>query len=130
MKGHGQKLTAKQEALIAALLTEPTYSAAAAKAGISEATVSRWLHLPAFRAVYRQARQMLVERAVGRIQAATGQAVETLVAVAKDGAKDADRVRAAVALLDHAFRGLTEADTLHGEGESADASPMDTADVV
>src|SRR5262245_18266436 len=33
--GHGQKLTSRQEAVIAALLTEPTYAAAAAKAGVS-----------------------------------------------------------------------------------------------
>jgi hypothetical protein len=39
------KLTRKQEALIAALLTEPTHAAAAAKAGVSEATLHRWLHL-------------------------------------------------------------------------------------
>ncbi len=41
MKGHGQKLTRKQEALIAALLTEPTHAAAAARAGVSEATLHR-----------------------------------------------------------------------------------------
>src|SRR5437773_2145081 len=35
IRGHGQKFTRKQEALIAALLTEPTYAAAAAKAGVS-----------------------------------------------------------------------------------------------
>ena len=42
-KGHGQKLTSKQEALIAALLTEPTYAVAAAKAGVAESTLYRWL---------------------------------------------------------------------------------------
>src|SRR5215468_4350724 len=107
-----RKLGRKQEALIAALLTEPTHAAAAAKAGVSEATLHRWLHLPDFQSAYRQARRELVEGAVGRIQAATGQAVDTLLAVAKDGAKDSDRVRAAMALLDHAFRGLTDADAL------------------
>ena len=130
MKGHGQKLIRKQEALIAALLTEPTHAAAAATAGVSEATLHRWLRLPEFQAAYRRARRELVEAAVGRIQAATGQAVDTLLAVAKGGAKDGDRVRAAVALLDHAFRGLTDADALHGDREAEDASPMDTADVV
>src|SRR5262249_60295867 len=104
MRGHGQKLTRKQEALIAALLTEPTHAAAATKAGISEATLHRWLNRPAVRAAYRRARRELVEGAIGRIQAATGQAVDTLLAVAKDGAKDSDRGRPAVALLDHAWR--------------------------
>ena len=125
-----RKLGRKQEALIASLLTEPTHAAAAAQAGVSEATVQRWLHLPGFQAAYRQARRQLVEAAVGRIQAATGQAVDTLLAVAKGGAKDADRVRAAVALLDHALRGLTAADALHGAREAGGDAPMGTAEVV
>jgi hypothetical protein len=50
--------------------------------------------------------------------------------VAQSGAKDSDRVRAAVALLDHAFRGLAEADALHGEPDTGDATSMGTADVV
>jgi hypothetical protein len=37
-------------------------------------------------------------------------------------------VRAAVALLDHAFRGLTGADALYGD--PPDAAPLGTADVV
>jgi hypothetical protein len=130
MSGHGEKMSRRQEAAIAALLCEPTHAAAAAKAGIGEATLRRWLRLPAFAAAYRAARRELVEAAVGRIQAATGQAVDTLLDVAKDGAKDGDRVRAAVALLDHALRGLADADTLHGGRGAGDASPMDTADVV
>jgi hypothetical protein len=39
------KLSRKQEALIAALRTEPT-DAAASKAGGNEAVAHRWLHLP------------------------------------------------------------------------------------
>src|SRR5262249_28895333 len=79
---------------------------------------------------YRHARRELVEGAVGRIQAATGQAVDTLLAVAQSGAKDGDRVRAAVALLDYSIRSLTDADSLHGPADSDDRSPMGTADVV
>jgi hypothetical protein len=112
VEGHGQKLTSKQEALIAALLTEPTYAAAAAKAGVGQTTLYRWLHLPAFRAAYRRARRELVETAVGRIQAATRQAVATLLDVARQGRRDGDRVRAAIALLDHACKGLADADEL------------------
>ena len=126
----GTKLTRKQEALIAALLTESTHAAAAAKAGVSEATLHRWLHLPGFQDAYRGARRQLVEGAIGRIQAATGTAVDTLLTVARGGAKDSDRVRAAGLLLEHALRGLTDADALHGEQGTADASPMDTGDVV
>ena len=83
VRGHGQKLTRKQEALIAALLTEPTYAAATAKAGVGEATLYRWLQLPAFRAAYDEARRELVKSAIGRMQAGTGQAVETLLKVAR-----------------------------------------------
>jgi hypothetical protein len=125
-----RKLDHKKEALIAGLLTEATIAAAAAKAGVSEATATRWLRLPEFRAAYRRARRELVEHAVGRIQAATGQAVETLVTVARNGPRDGDRVRASVALLDFAFRGPTEADAADGTPEPGDAVPMGTADVV
>jgi hypothetical protein len=93
------------------LITEPT-QAAAAKAGVSEATVQRWLRRPGFCSAYRAARRQLVEGAVGRLQAATGQAVDTLLAVAKEGAKDSDRVPAATALLGHALRGLMDANAL------------------
>ncbi|MBX7166856.1 MAG: hypothetical protein K1X74_11050 [Pirellulales bacterium] len=128
--GHGQKLTNKQEALIAALLTEPTYAAAAAKAGVSETTLYRWLHRSDFRSAYRTARREMVESAIGRLQAATGQAVETLVVVARQGRRDCDRVRAAVALLEHAMRGLAEGDLLRREGEITDATPMGGDDVI
>jgi len=131
MIGHGEKLSRRQEAAIAALLTEPTLAAAAKSAGIGEATLRRWLRLPAFLAAYRKARRELVESAVGRVQAATGQAVDSLLEVARHGKRDGDRVRAAVALLDHAFRGVREADALHGDPTTpGDASPMGTADVV
>jgi transposase-like protein len=134
MRGHGQKLTRKQEALIAALLSEPTQAAAARKAGVSEATMYRWLHQPSFQAGYRQARRDLIEHAVGRMQAVTGQAVDTLLAVAQSGRKDSDRVRAAVALLEHALRGLEHADALHNGHPTPEAdAPLaieGTGDVV
>jgi hypothetical protein len=128
------KLTAKQESLIAALLTEPTFKVAAAKAAIHETTLYRWLKRPDFRTAYRQARRELVEAAVGRIQAASGQAVETLLHVARHGKRESDRLRAAALLLEHALRGLAEADTLHGRPEANVATPdlaaMGTGDVV
>src|SRR5579872_3498854 len=97
----GSKIDRKQEVAIAALLSERTQADAAAKVGIGEATLQRWLLDPAFAAAYRAARRAAVENAVARLQAVTGQAVDTLLAVATNGARDSDRVRAAVALLDH-----------------------------
>lgn len=130
MNGHGEKLSRKQEQAIAALLESRTVEAAAKAAGVSCSTLKRWLRLPGFRAAYRHARRELVEGAIGRIQAATGQAVDTLVSVAKSGAKEGDRVRASVALLDHALRGLADADALHGDADSGPTGLMDTSDVV
>ena len=39
-------------------------------------------------------------------------------------------MRAAIALLDHANRGLAAADLLHGEQETGEQPPLDSADVV
>jgi hypothetical protein len=116
--------------LLAALLTEPTYAAAASKAGVSLPTLYRWKRLPAFQAAYRQARREMVDAAMGPAQAATGNAVETLVTVACQGRRDGDRVRAAIALLEHANRGLADAGVLHGEEAVADPGPMDTTELV
>jgi hypothetical protein len=131
MSGHGEKLTRKQEQAIAALLESATLEEAAQKAGVRYAALKRWQKVPAFADACRRTRRELLDAAVGRIQAATGTAVDTLLAVAKNGAKDGDRVRAAVALLEHAHRGLSDADALHGDRKAADAAPIrDTADVV
>jgi hypothetical protein len=129
-RGHGDKLDRLQEQALVALLEKPTIGEAAAAVGVNEKTLRAWLKDSTFAAAYRQTRRELVETAVGRIQAATGTAVDTLLAVAKSGAKDSDRVRAAIALLDHAFRGLTDADALDSERGGGDPSPMGTADVV
>jgi hypothetical protein len=97
---------------------------------VGETTLYRWLQLPAFRAAYRRARREIVNSAIVRVQAGTGQAVETLLTVAREGRRDSDRVRAAIALLEHALRGLSDADALHGEQESVTDTPMSTSDVV
>jgi hypothetical protein len=125
MSGHGEKLSRRQEAVIAALLGEPTHAAAAAKAGIGEATLRRWMKLPRFSAAYRLARRDLVRGAIERLQASVGHAVDALSSVAQHGNKNSDRVRAAVAILNHAFL----APDLR-EGEPADSRRIEgTADV-
>jgi len=78
MIGHGEKLSRKQETAIAALLSAPSIKAAAIEAGIGEATLWRWLQLPDFQTAYRAARRSVIERAVSELQAAAGEAVETL----------------------------------------------------
>src|SRR5438132_9939660 len=97
---------------------------------VGETTLYRWLQLPGFRAAYRQARRELVDGAIGRIQAGTGVAVEALLEVARHGRRDGDRVRAAAILLDHALRGLAEAQVLNGEQPTGEAAPMTSGDLV
>ena len=128
LRGHGQKLTNKQELLIAAMLSESTYSAAAVKAGVPERTLYRWLQLPGFRETYRQARRQLLDSMIGRMQAAAGQAVSTLIEITVKGRRDGDRVRAAVAILMYSERMLAGDDLPIGLPN--DGGPMDTSEVV
>ncbi len=67
---------------------------------------------------------------MGRIQAATGQAVDTLVAVASLGRRDSDRVRAAVALLEQSFRGLSEADLVESQAAVSGSAAMGADEVI
>jgi len=127
VKGHGQKFTRKHEALIAALLTEPTYGKAAAKAGIGEATLYRWLELPEFLAAYQRTCRMMVEAPFARLQATVGQAVDSLADVVRNARRDSDRARASIAVLDFAW---TKGDGMQSTPRQADAAPLGTADVV
>jgi hypothetical protein len=105
------KFDGKAEPLIAALLTESSHAAAAAKVGLSEATVQRWLKDPAFLDQYRVARRRCVEGAVGRLQQAAGEAVDTLRRNLSCGAPAAE-LRAAATVLEYSVRGLEIADLL------------------
>jgi hypothetical protein len=84
MKGHGEKLTRKQEALMSALLLVPTLADAARPAGIGEVTAWRWLKDPSFQTAYREARRAVVQHAITQMQRATGEAVATLRSVMQD----------------------------------------------
>jgi hypothetical protein len=98
------KLRRKGQAAIAALLTEPTHAAAAAKAGISEATLHRWLRRPRFLRSYRAARRRVVELAVSHLQQGSVEAVDALRRGLKCGNPLAE-IRAAQLVLEQAFRG-------------------------
>lgn len=107
MKGHGTKLTRKQEQAIAALLTCQTIAAAANTAGIGEATLFRWLQLDDFQKAYRSARWQAVSQAITQIQSATSGAVATLCEIAGDrNAPATTRVTAAKSILDLALKAI------------------------
>jgi hypothetical protein len=109
MAGHGEKKERLTEQAVAALLTQPTIVAAAAAVGIDEATLRGWLKDAAFVAAYRAARRQVVEQALGVLQGRASDATATLARNLTCG-KAGDEIRAAVALLDFAVRGVELAD--------------------
>jgi hypothetical protein len=105
----GDRLTRKQEAAIAALLTEPTIACAAARAGVSVRALKGWMTLPAFDAEYRAARRAVLERTINGLVRATGRALATLERAMGCGLPGVE-VRAAVAVLDQSREGLVMLD--------------------
>jgi DNA-binding MurR/RpiR family transcriptional regulator len=94
-------LTAKQQRAIESLLREPTVQAAAEAAGVSKATIFRWLACPGFSAAYREARGRLLESTLTALQAASTDAVTCLREVINDKAAQVSaRVSAAKTVLE------------------------------
>lgn len=109
MKGHGEKLTRKQEQAIAALLTAPSIRQAAATAGIAERTLRTWLALPSFTSAYRRVRQQIVEQAVSRLQNVTGRAVDILADLLKLPFPKV-KLATAKAILDYSLKAVEHTD--------------------
>ena len=98
-------LTHKQEQAIAALLAQPTIKAAAVAAGISEATMWRWLQQNEFHTAFMQARRESVRHAVARLQSTVGDAVDTLAKIMKNAkAPYSARVTAARAVIEYSLK--------------------------
>ena len=74
----------KREAAVSALLSEPTIGAAAAKVGICERTLLRWLQDPAFREAYHAAQKRLVEAAINVLRHAGVTFANTVLLVSED----------------------------------------------
>jgi DNA-binding MurR/RpiR family transcriptional regulator len=105
--GNAGKRSQREDAALAALLSELTIAEAATKAGISESTLLRWLRDPTFQGRYREARRQVVEQAIVGLQQAAGDAVTVLSAIAGDATQPAGaRVSAARTILDQSFRSL------------------------
>ena len=134
MVGHGQKLGRKQEAAIAALLSQRTVEDAARVAGVGARTLFRWMESPEFREAYLQARRQAFGQSSARLQQATGAAVSVILTLMLDGnAPAASRIRAAHAVLDLAAKALEIEDIevrlrLLEEAQSADKSERDVRD--
>lgn len=106
MSGSDKKLTAKQEAFLATLLTVPTLAQAARRAKISEPTARRWLAQPAVRAAWLDMRRQVIDQAMTIAQIATRAAVTTLLDCLKPTYAAGVRVRAATTILDTAMRAV------------------------
>jgi hypothetical protein len=76
--GHGEKFGRKLEKAIAALLSETTVEAAAAKVAVAYSTLRGWMRDPEFQEAYRQARAEILERTVARLLVLSGKALDAL----------------------------------------------------
>jgi hypothetical protein len=100
-------LNAKQQRAVFALLAAPSIVEAARQAGVSEATLHRWLQLPAFREAYAAARQQLAQHALSGLQQAMRTATATLESVmGNKKVAAATRVFAAKVVLETSLRAL------------------------
>lgn len=104
MKPLEQKLNAKQERALVALLDCGEIKEAAETAGITKVTLWRWLQSPEFQSRYRAARRQLVETAIAQLQSDCTIAVRVLREVAEDEeAPASSRVAAAKTILEQSI---------------------------
>jgi len=107
MKPLEQKLNAKQERALVALLDCGEIKEAAETAGITKVTLWRWLQLSAFQSRYRAARRQLVETAIAQLQSDCTIAVRVLREVAEDRAAPASsRVAAARTIIEQSISAI------------------------
>ena len=93
-------LRGRQAKAIPALLAKPTLGAAARAAGVGERTLRRWLSDDAgFMAAYREDRSEAMRQATARLQAAAGEAVDTLRELMGMSRRPDIRARAALGIL-------------------------------
>jgi len=105
--GHGEQWSRKKELAIAALLREPTISAAAKFIAVSDSTLWRWLQFPDFKEDYRRARHKVVGHAVAQLQSATSEAVSTIFKIMTDSKIKANiRLNAAKSIMELALKSV------------------------
>ncbi|MGD1094230.1 MAG: hypothetical protein ABSB35_19870 [Bryobacteraceae bacterium] len=100
------------EQAIAALVSNHRNLEETAKvAGISVATLKRWMRLPEFKAAYLQARREILFQANARVQINSGTAAAVLLKLMADPATPASvRARIALGLLELANQSLVSED--------------------
>jgi hypothetical protein len=108
MSDSSKSLTRKQDLALEALIGSPTLTLAAAKAGVTERTIYRWITTDdSFKSEYLKLRREILSNAVFQLQKASNNAVNTLISVMNDlGNPASARVTAAVKILELSFRGI------------------------
>jgi len=102
-----EKLEPKQVKAIAALLEESTISKAAVAAGISHATIHRWLQEPEFRRAFMHARWRTVQQSIARVQSFSSEAILVLYDIMSDkSAPYYARLSAANSIINTGLRGV------------------------
>jgi hypothetical protein len=104
-RGHGCKLSRKCEAAVAALLSAATVTRAARQVGVTPQALHKWLKIPAFAAMVRDARDQAFRHALARLQAESSRAVDVLAkAMSRRKGDDKVKIRVAQALLGHCLK--------------------------
>lgn len=107
----GEYITPKQEKAIAALLTNPTKQEAAEAAGISPATLRRYLADEDFQREYRQALSGLVDEAATQARQSLAPALRCLRGIVSDEEEAAStKIQASRALLEYGLQIISVAD--------------------
>ena len=107
-------LTPKEETTIQALLSHATLKQAAAAAGISDATLWRWLRKDHFRKAYLEARRSVVQQSFSRFQQLAADAPAVVYDIMNNGKESGTtRIAAAKMIVDNARKGIELED--HGE---------------
>jgi alpha-L-fucosidase len=103
------ELPAKQEKLIALLLTEKTIDEACRKANVNVTTYWRWMQNEYFLRQYRKTRRGILENTIAKLQSVTHQAIETLERNLTCE-NPAVEIRSAQIILEQSIKGLETLD--------------------
>jgi phage terminase small subunit len=107
MSGNKNKLTAKQQKAVIALMGCKTVEQAAKRAKVCERTLYRWLGESEFSQAYREARRQVFEQSVSQLQTLASRAVKALEGVLDDdNATNSSKIAAARTVLEHARTGI------------------------
>lgn len=110
-------LPAKQELALRAIISHPTLKEAARAAGVSDATLWRYMQDEEFSKRLREARRDALSHTAVRIQQASSEAVTVLRDVMlKEDSPASARITAARTLLDYSFR-VVELDEIKAQIE-------------